>query len=106
GSAKRGSPMNRDADAKLANATVPTDIQAGSLRVRMARPEDVDALYRLSLKTGGGFTNLPPNRDDLARRVNASVAGLSHHDAESEPGGELYMLVLEDAASGTVFGTA
>lgn len=77
-----------------------------ALRVRMARLEDVDALYQLSLKTGGGFTNLPPNREDLARRVNASVSGLSRRDAGEAPAGELFMLVLEDAASGSVFGTA
>lgn len=82
------------------------DIPGGTLRVRMARSDDIDALYRLSLKTGGGFTNLPPNRDDIARRVNASVAALSREPPEGEPPGDLYMLVLEDVASGTVFGTA
>lgn len=77
-----------------------------TLRVRPARPEDIDALYRLSLKTGGGFTNLPPNRDDIARRVNASVAALAREAATGESAGDLYMLVLEDITTGTVFGTA
>ncbi|MCH8684263.1 arginine N-succinyltransferase [Pedomonas mirosovicensis] len=97
--------MSPNASEKLiANQAVRAEARGGAFRVRMARPEDIDALYQLSLKTGGGFTNLPPNRDDLARRVNASVAGLSQ--AAAEGSGELYMLVLEDVGTGAVFGTA
>lgn len=83
-----------------------TDTANGTYRVRVARPEDTEALYQLALKTGGGFTNLPPNRDDIARRVNASAKALARDGAEETSAGDLYMLVLEDAADNTVFGTA
>lgn len=75
-----------------------------NLRVRTAHVDDINALYHLALKTGGGFTNLPPDQDGIARRVSASIDALSHEIVE--PSGELYMLVLEEAESGTVFGTA
>ena len=84
-----------------------TDTDAeGTFRVRAARLEDVDALYALAMKTGGGFTNLPPNRDDLARRVKASAGALAREGGEATGEGDLYMLVLEDIADGAVFGTA
>ncbi|MDO9488044.1 MAG: arginine N-succinyltransferase, partial [Sphingomonadaceae bacterium] len=37
--------------------------------VRPAREDDLDAALELARMTGGGFTNLPPNRDALARRL-------------------------------------
>lgn len=74
------------------------------LRVRPARPTDIDSLYQLALSTGGGFTNLPPDHDDLEKRVQATLKALKV-EAPSPVGG-LYMLVLEDIISGEVFGTA
>ena len=72
--------------------------------VRPALPSDVDALLALAEQTGGGFTNLPPHRPDLERRVLLSCAAL---DADiSTPGGELYMLVCVDTSTGEVIGTA
>ena len=72
--------------------------------VRPARPDDVDALLALAQQTGGGFTNLPPHRPDLERRVMLSAAAL---EADiSMPGGELYMVVCIDCDSGEVIGTA
>lgn len=77
-----------------------------ALRVRPARPEDLETLYALAMKTGGGFTNLPPNHEELSRRLNASAAALARNGDEGASEGDLYILVLEDAATGTVFGTA
>lgn len=77
-----------------------------AFKVRAARPDDIEALYQLALKTGGGFTNLPPSRDEIARRVNASATALAREGEEGASAGDLYMLVLEDRTDGTVFGTA
>ncbi len=74
------------------------------LVVRAGTPDDIDALYKLALLTGGGFTNLPANRDGLAKRLQFSYESMK---AEIDtPGGELYMLVMEDMATGEVIGTA
>lgn len=73
-------------------------------RVRPAVAGDLEAIYRLALKTGGGFTNLPPDREALGKRLATSI-GCFESDIDA-PGGELYLLVLEDAASGEVVGTS
>jgi arginine N-succinyltransferase len=72
--------------------------------VRTACLDDLDALLALAKQTGGGFTNLPPDRDDLEKRILLSEAALRADI--SEPGGELYLLVCLDTNSGTIIGTA
>jgi arginine N-succinyltransferase len=72
--------------------------------VRPAREDDLDALLELAEMTGGGFTNLPPNRDALERRLAWSSASFTK-DLEA-PDNELYMLFLEDSATGRIGGTA
>ncbi len=77
---------------------------SNQLVVRAGTPADIDALYKLALLTGGGFTNLPPDREGLAKRLQ-----LSHDSMQADiqtPGGELYLLVMEDTATGEVIGTA
>ncbi|WP_419827570.1 arginine N-succinyltransferase [Sphingomonas sp.] len=75
-----------------------------SFRIRASRPEDLDALYEMAKLTGGGFTNLPPDRDALAARLGLSAAAFAK--AEDAPGDDLYVLMLEDAETGQVRGTA
>lgn len=73
-------------------------------RVRAASIDDLDALYALALQTGGGFTNLPPDRPALAKRLERSDEGFK--DCNPVEPGATYILALEDLASGAVVGTA
>ena len=43
-----------------------------SYRIRAARPDDVRALYDLAKLTGGGFTNLPAERQTLENKLARS----------------------------------
>ena len=72
--------------------------------VRPAREDDLDALLDLAKMTGGGFTNLPPNREALERRLAWSSASFTRDLAA--PDNELYMLFLEDSETGRIGGTA
>ena len=51
--------------------------------IRPARADDVDALLVLAGQTGGGFTNLPPDRDALARRIGWSCPYVSVRHSHS-----------------------
>ena len=73
-------------------------------RVRPARMNDLDALFDLATMTGGGFTNLPPDRDALAAKLARSDAALARPDGPPED--ELYVLALEEIETGKVMGTA
>ena len=72
------------------------------LQVRPGRPDDLDAMFALALQTGGGFTNLPPDRAALAHRLERSAACFAGH----APAGAAFILVLEALDSGRVVGTA
>lgn len=61
--------------------------------IRPVTLDDLNDVYDLAQKTGGGMTNLPPNRDALEARIAFSVE--SYEANVSAPGGEVYMLVLE-----------
>jgi arginine N-succinyltransferase len=74
------------------------------LVVRAARMDDLDALYELALQTGGGLTNLPPDRDALQKRLQKSSA--SYAMVKEEPSDQMYLLMLEDVTAGKVIGTA
>jgi arginine N-succinyltransferase len=72
--------------------------------VRPARADDLDALLAFAHLTGGGFTNLPPDRAALARRIERSIASFA---AElTGPVDELYLLILEQTSTGRIGGTA
>ncbi|MEA3538514.1 MAG: arginine N-succinyltransferase [Pseudomonadota bacterium] len=72
--------------------------------IRPARADDVDALLVLAEQTGGGFTNLPPDRDALARRIGWSCESFARDGAL--PQDELYMLLMEEAETGRIGGSA
>ncbi|HEX8261350.1 MAG TPA: arginine N-succinyltransferase [Allosphingosinicella sp.] len=74
-----------------------------SFRIRPARNEDFQALYEMAKLTGGGFTNLPPDRGALVEKLIRSQKSFAT-DA-SQPGDELFVLMLENAESGQVRGT-
>ncbi len=40
-----------------------------SFLLRTAHEGDLEALYRMAKSTGGGFTNLPPERPTLAAKL-------------------------------------
>ncbi|WP_448577423.1 arginine N-succinyltransferase [Thermaurantiacus sp.] len=80
------------------------DIRLSDWQVRPARESDLEALCALAELTGGGFTNLPCNRDALKARIERSLASLARKVVEA--GDELYLLVLEHRPTGLVRGTA
>jgi len=74
-------------------------------RIRTATTADLQHLYDMAKLTGGGFTNLPPDRKSLAEKLKRSAAACAteaHEKAEDE----LFLLVLEDTVTGEVRGTA
>ena len=73
-----------------------------SWRIRPAQGGDVDALLDLARLTGGGFTNLPADRDSLAARLARSDASFAR--AEEAPDDELYILLLENLDTGAIGG--
>jgi len=75
-----------------------------SFRIRASRAEDLDSLYEMAKLTGGGFTNLPPDRDALTAKLARSAAAFGKQ--EETTGDDSYVLVLENAETGQVRGTA
>ena len=73
-----------------------------SWRVRAARAADLPALMDLARLTGGGFTNLPADAAALAERLAWSDASFARLD--DAPDDELYILLLEQTATGRIGG--
>lgn len=74
-----------------------------SFRIRPARPGDFDAIYEMAKMTGGGFTNLPADRDTLIGKLERSEGSFSREGEEQQA--DLYMFVLEDPKQGVIRGT-
>ena len=74
-----------------------------SFRIRAARAADLQALYEMAKLTGGGFTNLPPERDALRAKLARSHAAFARD--EETLADDLFVLVLENAETGEVRGT-
>ena len=74
-----------------------------SFRLRAARTEDIEPLYEMAKLTGGGFTNLPADRDALGAKLARSSAAFA--DPGEQLGDEQFVLVLENAETGAVRGT-
>jgi arginine N-succinyltransferase len=75
-----------------------------SFRIRAARDEDLQHLYEMAKLTGGGFTNLPPDRPALRAKLDRSHAALARGDEETAAD-DLFLLILENVATGEVRGT-
>jgi arginine N-succinyltransferase len=71
--------------------------------VRPARPADLDDLVALAGALGSGLTNLPPDRERLAERIEDSLASFARR--VRAPAGEWYLFVLCDPG-GRVRGTS
>ena len=74
-----------------------------TFRIRPARVADLQPMYEMAKLTGGGFTNLPPERPALAAKLERSVAALAA--AERGPEDSLYVMMLEHVESGAIRGT-
>ena len=75
-----------------------------TFRIRAARMSDLQPLYEMAKLTGGGFTNLPPDRKALTAKLARSEDAYSR--SEHKSGDELFVVVLENAGTGEVRGTA
>ncbi|MGZ8336889.1 MAG: arginine N-succinyltransferase [Allosphingosinicella sp.] len=74
-----------------------------SFRVRPAGENDFQAIYEMAKLTGGGFTNLPPDKGALVAKLARSEEAFAHD--EGSPEGDLFVFVLENAETGQVRGT-
>ena len=74
-----------------------------SFRLRAARIDDLEPLYEMAKLTGGGFTNLPPDRSALTAKLDNAVTAFANEDDALAD--EQFVLVLEDAQNGGVRGT-
>ena len=71
--------------------------------IRAARPDDVQQIYEMAKRTGGGFTNLPPDKKALSDKLEKSAAAFARDDdAVSD---DLFVFVLENLATKEVRGT-
>jgi arginine N-succinyltransferase len=73
------------------------------VRVRPAKAEDYQALYKMAKLTGGGFTNLPPDRVTLVNKLARSADSFAREG--DEQAADLYVFVLEDPKTGAIRGT-
>ena len=71
--------------------------------IRPARYDDLQTIYEMAKLTGGGFTNLPPDRDFLAAKLERTQDALTRTGEGIQD--ELVVLVLENVETGQVRGT-
>ena len=74
-----------------------------SFRIRAARDSDLQHLYEMAKLTGGGFTNLPPDRKALTAKLERSAASFAR--AEDTLGDDQFILILENVETQEVRGT-
>ena len=74
-----------------------------SFRIRAAQADDLEHIYQMAKLTGGGFTNLPPDRDALTEKLAHSARAFAN-DA-NELTDETFVLVLENTETHEVRGT-
>jgi arginine N-succinyltransferase len=74
-----------------------------SFRVRPARNEDFQAIYEMAKLTGGGFTNLPPDKGTLVAKLADSEQAFGSE--AGDPQGDLFVFVLENSETGQIRGT-
>lgn len=75
-----------------------------TFRIRAAHDGDLQPLYEMAKLTGGGFTNLPPDRDALRAKLARSAEAFGR-EGGAQIEDELFVLVLENVASREVRGT-
>ena len=72
--------------------------------IRPIQSSDYDALHRIAVESGHGFTSLPVNEKLLKKRI--SHAEVSFKSTVTEPGNAGYLFVMEDTKTGAVVGTS
>ena len=71
--------------------------------VRPIQTQDLDKLFELASKTGGGMTSMPADLDLLERRIKTSVESCNGNlNGDSA---KTFFMVLEDVNSGDLVGT-
>jgi arginine N-succinyltransferase len=71
--------------------------------IRAATANDLQALYEMAKLTGGGFTNLPADRNSLSAKLERSAEAFARDDDTLAD--DLFVLVLENTETGEVRGT-
>ena len=74
-----------------------------SFRLRAAHSNDLEPLYEMAKLTGGGFTNLPPDRTSLGAKLERAEKAFA--DPAEGLKDEQFVLVLENVETGAVRGT-
>ncbi|PCI62193.1 MAG: arginine N-succinyltransferase [Gammaproteobacteria bacterium] len=72
--------------------------------IRPIQITDYDALHRMAIESGHGFTSLPVNETLLKKRIGHSEE--SFKKSVTQPGSEGYLFVMEDTETGEVVGTS
>ncbi|MES2337645.1 MAG: arginine N-succinyltransferase [Pseudomonadota bacterium] len=76
---------------------------ASTYVIRAATDADLQPLYEMAKLTGGGFTNLPPEKPALRAKLERSHAAFARDTDGIDD--DLFVLVLENTATGEVRGT-
>ncbi len=71
--------------------------------IRAAGLDDVQQIYEMAKRTGGGFTNLPPDKKALSAKLERSAAAFARDD--DVVADDIFVFVLENVATGEVRGT-
>jgi arginine N-succinyltransferase len=71
--------------------------------IRPANMGDLQPIYEMAKRTGGGFTNLPPDKEALSAKLERSTAGFDR--VGDDVANDLYMFVLQNSLTGEVRGT-
>ena len=74
------------------------------LLVRPVTMDDLEGVYQLAKKTGGGLTTLPPDKARLTEKIRESQKNFEYKP--SRPSGETYFLVMEDLTNKKIVGTS
>lgn len=71
--------------------------------IRPASAADLQPMYEMAKLTGGGFTNLPPDRNALSAKLERTAAAFANPGTGDED--LLFVLMLENRATGDIRGT-
>jgi arginine N-succinyltransferase len=74
-----------------------------SFIIRPAILSDLQTIYEMAKRTGGGFTNLPPDKPTLIEKLERSEAAFSRTDDVLD--NELFVFALENTETSEVRGT-